>query len=199
MNEVTVSLHGVFEETYHEMMTKGNYRVFMEVLMVIKQLKIKYPHFKLRINYTFNENNFHELNHFWEVFNELPIDILQIRSIQQIGNSSYQNFSLDKIIPVYDEMLVSLKEHCKNRDVLFLASSKEQLSSKLSLNSIIRDFTYCYISPNFFWQDDFKWKKETYNQYAKRVNWSLQILKNVFASKKRLKKLENKTLNYEVL
>lgn len=199
LNEITVSLHGVLEETYQEMMGKGDYYKFLEVLRSITQLKNKHPHFKLRINYTFNEDNFNELSQFWEVFKDVSIDILQIRPIQHIGNSSYQNFSMDKIIPVYDEIFASLKEHCQNRGVVLLAPLKSQLNSNQSSNSIIRDFTYCYISPNFFWRNDFQWRTETFNQYAKRVGWGKQIFKTILASKKQLKKLENKTLNYEVL
>jgi len=101
LTEITVSLHGVHRSTYEEMMGNGNYDLFMNALKIISKIKKSYPHLQLRINYTFNEDNFDELKSFWQVFGHLQIDTLQIRPIIKIGETAYNNFSLEKILPKY--------------------------------------------------------------------------------------------------
>lgn len=198
LNEITVSLHGVFKKTYEELMQKGNYSIFLQSLKIISDTKIKYPQLKLRINYTFNEDNFDELAHFWEVFGEFSIDILQIRPIQKIGNTEYSNFDLTKIAPKYESFYQTILSECKARNTLLIAPNSIQLTSKESIHSIIRKFTYCYISPTTFWYKDFDWKHEDFNTYTKRTKWSLKIFKAVFSKKTALNKLKNKNLNYNL-
>ena len=65
------------------MMGKGDYNRFLVSLNYITEVKKKYPNLKLRINYTFNEDNFDELTYFWKVFKDISIDILQIRPIRK--------------------------------------------------------------------------------------------------------------------
>lgn len=199
LNEITVSLHGVREETYHEMMGKASYKQFFEALEYITDIKQKHPKLKLRINYTFNEDNFDELKYFWEVFRNIDIDILQIRPITKIGNSLYNNFSMEKIIPVYDEVYFSLMQEAKKRNVLLIAPAKDQLINRQSSNSVLKEFTYCYISSDFFWKDDFDWRHESFDEYSKRVLWSRTLFKNIFLSSEELKSMENKTMNYNIV
>ncbi len=198
LNEITISLHGVIKSTYEDLMGKGDYTLFLNSLNIIKEVKKKYPKFILRINYTFNEDNFDELNLFWKTFDQIPIDVLQIRPITKIGNTTYNNFSLEKIIPKYDDLFRSFQEQTKKRNISFIAPTKSQLTKKQSLNSVIYEYTYCYISPTSFWHKDFDWKNETFNQYAKRTGWSKKIFRSIFAKKNTFDELKNKSLNYEV-
>ncbi|MBS3992801.1 MAG: radical SAM protein [Bacteroidetes bacterium] len=198
LNEITISLHGVFKETYETFMQKGDYHQFVQSLQSITELKKTYPYFKLRINYTFNEANFYELSDFWSVFDTVAIDILQIRPIQRLGNTAYQNFSMDTIIPIYTKMLNYLKKEAHHRGVSLLAPDALQLKSGQSTESFLTQFTYCYASPNYCWRTDFDWKKESFNAYAKRTNWTTTLLKSCFYSKKQLQALQNKSLNYQL-
>lgn len=198
LNEITVSLHGVNKQTYEDMMGRGNFKRFLKSLDYITQIKKEYPNFQLRINYTFNEDNFDQLNQFWENFNDIKIDLLQIRPIKKIGDSSYQNFSMQKIIPKYNRIYSMLKLECDKRNTTLIAPKLEQLNQKQSINSVIQKFSYCYISPTFFWRKDFEWKNETFNQYASRTKWTKYILSQVFAKKNTLNQLKNESLNYDL-
>ena len=66
--------------------------------------------FRIRINYTMNEDNTEELKDFWKVFGDIPLNILQLRPVQGIGNSEYQNFSLQKISELLDSVVNPLEE-----------------------------------------------------------------------------------------
>lgn len=198
LNEITISLHGVTKITYEEMMGKGNYNLFLNSLRYITEVKLEYPNFKLRVNYTFNEDNFDELGLFWKIFNDIKIDVLQIRPIKKIGNTEYSNFSLTNIIPKYENILSPLLTECNQRKTMLIAPNLKQLSEEKSINSIVSKFTYCYISPTYFWQNDFNWQNENFNTYSKRTKWSKKILKTVFSSKKQFNSLKNKNLNYDL-
>lgn len=199
LNEITVSMHGVHKETYEYFMGKGNYKRFILSLSYITELKNIYPNFKLRVNYTFNEDNFKELEDFWKVFENIDIDYLQIRPIDNIGNTAYNNFSLEKIKPIYKAVYNKLSEECTKNKATLIAPKLDRLSSKFSMNSVVRPFTYFYISPLVFWKKDFNWKNETYNQYCKRTNWQKQIIKLIFAKKLTISSLQNKALNYDII
>lgn len=198
LNEITISLHGVLKKTYEDLMQKGDYSLFINSLNIITEIKKIYPDFTLRINYTFNEDNFDELNQFWKTFDQISIDVLQIRPITKIGNTTYNNFSLDKIIPKYEKLYKIFQEETTKRNISFIAPTKDQLISRKSSNSVIYKFTYCYISPTTFWEKDFDWKNETFNQYSKRTGWSKKIFQNIFVKKNKIDALKNKSLNYEI-
>ncbi|WP_010134658.1 radical SAM protein [Ochrovirga pacifica] len=198
LNEITVSLHGVHKATYENFMGKGDYHRFVTALTHASELKKKYPDFKIRINYTFNEDNFAELNDFWEVFDAISIDYLQIRPIDRIGNTAYQNFSLEKIQPIYEKTYQKLKETAQKKQTILIAPKSIRFQHQQSINSVIQPFTYCYISPTSFWDAKFDWKKETFNQYAKRTKLAQRLFQLIFAKKQTLIAMQNKTLNYDI-
>ena len=198
LNEIVVSLHGVTADTYHEMMDKGDYNKFLSSLNIITKIKQQYPDLRLRVNYTFNEDNFDELVGFWDTFGQYAINVLQLRPIDNIGNSAYNNFSMKQIIPKYENVYDLLKSGAKKRDILFIAPNKQQLTHRSNPNSSIRDYTYCYISPTSCWKKDFDWPNETFDEYSKRTGWSNKILANVFASKEKFEAMENASLNYNL-
>ncbi|MDB3927094.1 radical SAM protein, partial [Flavobacteriales bacterium] len=143
LNEITVSLHGVTKKSYEYFMGKGNFQRFLQSLNYINIVKQEFPSLKLRINYTFNEDNFEELNNFWEIFKDFNIDTLQIRPIKKMGETEYSNFSLKKIIPNYEKIHQKLIDECKKRNTSFLAPKLHQIQERTSISSIIQNFTYC--------------------------------------------------------
>jgi molybdenum cofactor biosynthesis enzyme MoaA len=197
LSEITMSLHGVTKITYEDMMTKGDFDKFLNVLAIVTKVKEKYP-LKLRINYTFNEDNFKELQSFFTVFDAYDIDILQVRPIVKLGDTAYNNYSLDAVFPIYDQVYEYLLHESKKRKVQLLIHNPSQLSNRKSSASVINKYVYTYISPTSLYHDGFKWNEETYDQYAKRTMLVCGLLKDVFASRKVLKSLKNDKLNYEV-
>ncbi len=200
LNEITVSLHGVHKEAYEELMDKGDYQKFHQALALITTLKQDFPQLLLRINYTFNEDNFEELKDFFKVYGDYAIDIIQIRPISKIGNTAYNNFSLEKIIPVYDDFIKDFKRQAEKAQVTLLApAKKEDLINRENDSSIIFNYTYFYVSPTHFWKKDFDWKNQDIRDYMRQTGWSKQLLVNVFKNKKQLQHLlRDQNLNYDV-
>jgi MoaA/NifB/PqqE/SkfB family radical SAM enzyme len=200
LQEITVSMHGVYKETYEYFMGNGDYQRFHESLQLISILKKDFPELVLRINYTFNEDNFKELSDFFKLYAKYDIDIIQLRPVSKIGNTAYQNFSLDKIIPVYDEFMQQFKKQAQEYKTDLLApASGENLIDRKNDSSIIFDYTYFYVSPTHFWKKDFDWKKESFESYAKKIHWGRQLFSNIFKSKKHLKYLQKEqNLNYDI-
>lgn len=199
LNEIIISLHGVHKDTYESFMQKGSYETFLKSLQIIADIKKEFKDFSLRINYTFNEDNFKELSDFMTVFGQFDIDTLQIRPINNLGNTAYQNFKMDAIIPVYNSLLANLKQACKHKNITLMApTSSKNLIERKNDESLIYHYTYCYISPTAFWHEDLKWKDETFNAYAKRTKLSNALLKNVFSSAKKINSLKTNNLNYTI-
>lgn len=196
LNEFTISLHGVTKESYEGFMKKANYEKFHEAFKAFAKLKKRYD-FKVRINYTFNKDNFHELTHLFKHFDGQSFDVLQIRPIQKIGNTEYQEFDLDVLRKDYPNIIGQIRTNCKANNIVLLAP--DQIPSKESINdsSLIFDYTFCYVSPQKFWKNGFQWREESFNEYSKKIGWEKQLFFNIFKSKKTLKSLSNR-LNYEV-
>ena len=100
---------------------------------------------------------------------------------------------MDKIIPVYDKIIDSLKTNCKSKNItLITAPLAINLVSRKNNESLIYQYTYCYISPTDFWHQDFDWKNETYNDYARRKKIPQKLVRNAFTSYKNIKELIKK-------
>ena len=177
-------------------MKKASYEKFHNAFKAFAKLKEKYD-FKVRINYTFNKDNFYELKEFFHHFDGESFDILQIRPIQKIGNTEYNDFDLEDLRADYPKIIQQIKQHCKTNNITLLAPNKIPDKSQISNSSLIFDYTFCYISPNKFWKEGFNWKTETFNNYSKKIGWSRLLFSNIFKSEKELKSLSNR-LNYEV-
>ena len=197
LNEVIMSLHGVHRETYEELM-RGDYDKFKNALSVITDLKKEFPNLSLRINYTFNEDNFEELKDFFVEYGDFDMDVIQLRPIKSMGDTDYQNLSLDKIMPIYKDVLSVFKEESSKRGVTLLATPFEKLDEPKSDNSVITNYTYCYISPTHFWRKDYNWKNESFNAYSKRTGWGKELFRKALNPKEKLDHLRTETLNYSV-
>lgn len=205
LDEFILSMHGVTKETYEDLMDKGNYEKFHAVLQHISDKKITNPNLRLRINYTFNQDNFHELKTFFEVYNDYAIDIIQLRPIDKIGETTYNEFSLKKIETDYFETVHFLKTEAQKRGITLLypesiyRNEKESLKVKTQNDSsYLIPYTYCYVSPKFFWKNDFDWENESFSDWKKRNKWNQSLLKNIFVSKQELYKENRNMLNYSV-
>jgi MoaA/NifB/PqqE/SkfB family radical SAM enzyme len=205
LNEFILSMHGVTKETYEDLMDKGVYEKFHETLGHITEEKKSNPKLRLRINYTFNQDNFHELKDLFKSYEQYTIDSIQLRPIDKIGETTYNNFSLKAIEKEYAEISNYLKNECVKRGITLLfpesiaRNENDSLVVKTENNSsYLLPYTYCYVSPNYYWKDDFNWKEETFSSWQNRNNWNQTLFKNIFLSKKELEKPNRNMLNYSV-
>lgn len=196
LNEFTISLHGVNKESYESFMKKASYEKFHNAFKAFEKLKAKYD-FKVRINYTFNKDNFYELSDIFKHFSGKSFDILQIRPIQKIGNTEYNNFDLESIRTDYPGLISGIRKKCKQNNITLLAPKEIPKTSETNTSSFIFDYTFCYISPNKFWKPNFNWREETFEEFSNEIAWNKQLFSNIFKSKSELKTLSNR-LNYEI-
>ena len=205
LDEIILSMHGVTRETYEDLMDKGDYDKFHSVLESITEEKKRNPKLKLRINYTFNQDNFYQLKDFFSVYGKYDIDIIQLRPIDKIGESVYHEFSLKKIETDYFEVSSFMAREAHDRKITLLYPQSIYRNEEVSLkvktandSSYLIPYTYCYVSPKFFWKDDFDWKTETFAQWQTRNDWNSKLLKNVFTSRDKLDETNRNMLNYSV-
>lgn len=205
LNEFIMSMHGVTRQTYEDLMDKGDYDKFHEVLQSITEQKKINPSLRLRINYTFNQDNFYELREFFDRFGQYDIDIIQLRPIDKIGETTYHEFSLKKIEEDYFELSSFFKKMAEQRNITLLHPQSVYRNEAESLkvktrndSSYLMPYTYCYVSPKYFWRDDFDWKAESFASWKKRNSWDSQIFKNIFLSKSALEETNRNMLNYSV-
>lgn len=199
LNEIIVSLHGVHRENYEFFMGKGDYERFHQSLALITALKNQYPQVSLRINYTFNQDNFVELQDFFKVFGHYAIDILQLRPIRKLGETAYHNFDLSVINDQFLPIITSIRNKAKQHNITLLAPENiKKLSERNNEQSLIFEYTYCYISPTAFWHNDFDWRNETFNNWANRTGWSQKLWSNIWKNEKQLKHLQTENLNYDI-
>lgn len=197
LDEVTLSVHGVTKESYEYFMQGASFEKFREAMRILTAVKDKFPSFKVRLNYTVNKDNLEELSRFFEVFGVYRFDILQIRPIQQLGETDYHCFSWEEIYERYDLIIEGLKTACKEKQITCMAPNKEDLVKEENESSMIRESTYCYVSPKYVWRPDFDWQNENYEGYARRTRLGKWLLGNVFRSKKSFDK-GKRSLNYEI-
>jgi MoaA/NifB/PqqE/SkfB family radical SAM enzyme len=200
LDELTLSAHGFTRETYEYLMTNGRFDLFRQLLANVAEVKRLHPEFKLRINYTINNDNLEELSRIWEVVGD-ELDILQLRPIQKIGESEYKDFDLVKIYARYDAVLVPLIEECRRRQITCLVPEKQNiivLEENEADDNSIEKITYCYVSPQECWQDDFDYRKETFESYAASHHMGRQLLGKVFGRKARKKADVTRKMNYNI-
>jgi MoaA/NifB/PqqE/SkfB family radical SAM enzyme len=199
LDEIVISLHGVYRNTYERFMVNASYEKLHNALEIIssKQGKnAKKP--ALRINYTVNHDNLTELAAFFTVFGKYPIKTLQIRKMFNLGNTDYQIKDFSDLSREYNEILEILSNACHMRGITLLAG--KSITSPMSGNqsgSGILPLILRHIRPQKVWQPGFLWEQETYRQYCKRIKWRGKLLKSVIKGMKNATNGE-RHLNYEV-
>lgn len=205
LNEIILSVHGVRKQTYEDLMDKGDFDKFHQILKAVTNVKQRFPGLRLRMNYTFNEDNFYELAQFFEVFGEYAIDIIQLRPIDKIGETVYDNFSLKKIEDDYVRIASQMKTESERRNITLLYPQSVVRNESESLkvqskndSSYLIPYTYFYISPKDAWKQGFDWRNETFCDWRKRTKWSLELFRNIFISRRKLDSGNRNMLNYSV-
>ncbi len=183
LDELTISVHGVYQETYERFMAKASYQKLHEVLTLIDQVKKEFssPHPHLRINYTVNADNLAELRDFYEVFGQYNIRTLQIRPIIDF-EGAYRTLLTQEEIPSYNLVIGQLIEECRKRNVTCLVNTEDPSYKKTNITSVILQAVRRHITPQVVWQSDFDWRNETYDEYCKRIDWSRHLRHLIFSN-----------------
>lgn len=152
LDEVTLSVHGFTPDTYEYLMNGAKWERFVNALASIKEAKAEYPNLKLRINYVANDMNAKELHRIWDVMNGLEPDILQIRPVQKLGDTDYNNFDLNVLKNEYANIIAPIKQRCKDKGITCIAPTLEDLDkvdrSNPWMSKRMEELTYYYVAPD---------------------------------------------------
>jgi len=206
LDELILSVHGVTKETYEKFMTNASYDKLHSVLQTFDKVKsdLEVTDPSLRINYTVNPDNLHQLRDFFTVFSAYDIRTLQVRPIMDIGQAAYRNFDLDRYIQEYNEIIESLSLECKERGISLLAKKQDPSYradqddyASIALDSVLR-----FISPQRVWREDYGWRHEDYAAFCKRIGFTKSLASAVISNRKALIKRNpfrgTLTLSYDV-
>lgn len=186
LNEVTLSLHGITKETYEHFMTGAKFERFKELLTDLKEAKQDFPHFKIRINYVMNHDNTAQLAQFWDLIGETPVDVLQIRPIQHIGESEYTNFDLTHTLSLYDTVITPLIQKGREKGTTIIAPDKHNIlnvdENEPEFNALIEELTYYYVSPQSCNKPTFDMTNDTFKSYHSRQKTVSKLLKLIFSA-----------------
>jgi len=154
LNELTLSLHGIHKDTYEQLMgSTSQYERFIQLLETIRIVKQDYPTFMVRINYTMNADNVEELKDWDTVFGNIPVDIIQLRPIRQMGNTTYHNFDLSKVEECMPSVIEPLVKQCQDKGITVIVTDINHINrfeKKQSTNlrkDLLSNYLYYNISP----------------------------------------------------
>lgn len=205
LNELTLSLHGTTKEIYENLMLGANFDTFKKLTAEIARVKKLYPAFKLRVNYTVNSLNVHDLegSKFWDLwqYGGEP-DIVQLRPVQKIGNSDWQDFDPMPLVELYDTTIGAIVEECRRRGITCLAPKREQIMAVAGeqdgTGAMIEDLTYVYVAPGDCYKEDFNPAKEHFADYHRRHHTVRRLLTATFRPSSARAKNVSKKLNYTI-
>jgi molybdenum cofactor biosynthesis enzyme MoaA len=198
LDEIIISMHGTQKEVYESMMPGAKFEKLHEVLTSINKIKNEYPQFKLRINYTVNPDNIDDLANFDEYLERYKIDILQIRPIRKLGNTSYSDFDLKRKQLEYSNIIDMLENKCHEKSVVSLITHKLPDSNIYRKTLDVAKHTYCYISPLYFGIDNYHPVQGTYRKQMKKNKFLRTLFKEVFFTKNVKYEASQNFGNYDV-
>lgn len=203
LDELTISLHGIRRETYQSLMgPTADYDAFLNLLQALKQSPLT-----IRVNYTMNADNVDELAEFDTLFAEVPVKVLQLRPVREIGDSDYRNFDLTHVSQCLDSVIRPLAERCRQKGITVLFPEQiniDRFAGEQTMTpreNLIALFTYINITPGSYPRHDIRFETETYDDYARRMHIGRQLFKAVFASEEQCAKIEtflSNSLNYDI-
>lgn len=208
LDELTISLHGIYRETYENLMgPTADFDAFLNLLQSIKRVKAQYPAFNVRVNYTMNADNVEELADFDKLFADIPINQLQLRPVRKIGDSAYTNFDLSLVSACLETVIRPMAERCRKRGIVVLFPEQinidrfEGNTAASPRENLIPLFTYINITPRSYPRHDIHFESERYEDYSKRRHLGYRIFKGIFASQQKCAEEEQSltnSLNYDI-
>lgn len=205
LNELIISAHGLSKSVYEDMMPNAQYTKFISLLEDIRTSKIRHPNLKLRFNYTVNEDNIDDLKLIPQIFSDTVPDVIQLRPIQQIGDTAYNNFSKKRMIEKYEECIVPVVKFCESNQITCLYPEYGNLKSidtdneNSHENSFVEMLPYFQLSPFEGWKEKINPYKETFEDYCRRNGRVKQMLRYLFGlSEIQQEDTVTKALNYQI-
>jgi len=183
LDELVISLHGVEKKTYEKFMVNASYEVLHRTLQAVDDVKktINSPRPQLRINYTVNNDNLYELQHFFEVFGEYGISAFQVRPIIDFSGAFRELLSPSRR-ESYSHVIEKLRLECKSRGITYLANTLDTQGASGNPSSVILQAVHRRITPMEVWREDFNWRSESYRDFCKRIRWGKHLLTSALSS-----------------
>lgn len=207
LNEITLSAHGFSRQVYENLMQGASFDRFLQLVGILREIRstTNGEKLKIRINFTVNEDNIHDLPKFVETFNGLHIDVLQIRPIQKIGESDYNNFSRSSLVSLYEECIQPVVDACNELGTQCIYPQKATLedaendgTAPDTLNSIVDMIPYFYLSPYDGWKEKIDPYSEDFHTYCRRNHRLAYMLRNLISYKGEKRDDCTKAMNYSV-
>lgn len=205
LDELTLSMHGTTEAVYEELMPGAKYINLQMLIAQIGVVKREFPNFKLRVNFTMNSLNIADLQteRFAALWSEgyWP-DVLQLRPVQNMGNTSWQDFDLTKLKENYDATIAPLVDAMKQRGGVCIAPDLADLEAvdneQGGTSAMIEDVVYCYVEPGKCYKPDFSPLCHTFASYHRSKGTVARLIAATFAPRKSRERNQSKKLNYHV-
>lgn len=204
LSEITLSMHGTSKSIYEELMPGARFEKLETLITQLTDIKRDFPTFKIRVNYTVNSLNITDLydGKFWKLWDSVKPDIIQLRPVQNMGDTAWQDFDLSPLKENYARSFGEMADVCRKNGITLLAPTLAQIDEVATLqdgvSAIIEDFSYCYVSANKCYKDDFDLATDTYEAYHKRHHTARDLIKAAFKGKKARARHASKKLNYKV-
>lgn len=206
LDEITVSLHGTTRDVYEELMPGGSFDNFLGLIAQLKKVKARFPKFILRVNFTINSLNLKNLrdNDFFQIWDQQDVypDIIQLRPVQEMGETAWNDFDLTPLKQHYDETIGNVVALAESRGIKCLYPTLEALNhvddNQEGATSLIEDVCYCYVSPHSLYKSDFDPSKDTFIKYHRRKKTILSLMKGIILGSKSRRRNASKKLNYSI-
>lgn len=206
LNEITLSLHGTQKNIYESLMEGSNFEIFENTINILSEIKKLHPNFIIRINFTINSlnlvclenNNFFDL---WDKYNVAP-DIIQLRPIQKMGETVWNDFDLTSIKDRYSTTIQNVIDIAKDRNIQCIYPTIDSLNEvndqQDGISALFEDISYCYVAPGSFYKSDFNPETESFYSYHSRKKTKSRIFKSIFRGTQSRKRSSSKKLNYTI-
>ncbi|MDE6086027.1 MAG: radical SAM protein, partial [Muribaculaceae bacterium] len=207
LKEITLSIHGTDRETYEYLMPGAKFDNFLNLVKQLAVIKNEYgKEFMIRINFTVNSLNLSNLkdNRFWELWkkNGIHPDIIQLRPVQKIGESDWNDFDPSTLKEHYDSTFGNIITRAKEKGIVIMAPTRASLDEvstpQGATEAIIEDISYCYISPTTVYKPDFDVSKENLYTYLRRHKTGSSLLRSILSRNYSRQAKSSKKLNYKV-
>ena len=208
LDEIILSAHGLSESVYEDMMPNAKFAQFLLTLENLKTIKAEHSQLKIRLNYTINADNIQDLALLPKIFSELKPNVIQLRPIQKIGESDYNNFSMEQILQLYDEYVKPAVKFCEDNGITCIYPQRENLMSighkdnaVNHVNSVIEMLPCFQLSPFNGWKEKIDPYHETFEDYCRRTNrvkFMLNLLFGRVDSEHKEEEGTTKALNYQI-
>lgn len=205
LDELTLSMHGTRAETYEYLMPGARFDLLKALLDEVARVKGCFPGFKVRVNFTVNSLNIGDLegSGFWDVWPKgVQPNIVQLRPVQNLGDSSWTDFDLTPLKERYDATFGAIIAECSRRGIICIAPERDQLDTvatpQSATEAAIEDFTYCYVAPGSTYKQDFNLATDTFRSYHRRHHTGRRLLRKALCGGSGRDKNVSKKLNYTI-